>query len=209
MLRWLAQYSGQPIEGTVDLERDHVYRARWVVMNPLPLVTCASLPVGPLIQQILNVPGTGTAFPADLRVYTTLSGLPADWPANRKDVSGRAASECVVWAEMRAAADLPGFEINAMQQALAPFGGRMIDFWDETDDTVIRDNQTTTTPAQPPTTQPPPVTPPPPPTTVPPTPVPTTPVPTTTKPKKKPSEVIVPWALVIGGASLVYRILKG
>lgn len=202
------QWIGQQGITTVGLIRNNLYRARWVVVNPIPLVGCAALPTGPIIQSILNMPGTGTAFPADLRVFTTEGGLPSDWPADRRDVAGRAPSECVVWAQMRAASDML-LPIGAMNDALAPFGGRLIDFWDDTLGIPLIDNQVAT-PAQPPPpptpappgTSPPPAIPPPPP------PPQTQPPSATTKPKKTPAQVI-PWAIIlIGGASLIIRALK-
>lgn len=204
-IRWLSQAEIT----TVGLIRDHVYRARWVVTNPIPLVGCAALPVGPIFQQILSMPGTGTAFPADLRVFTTMGGLPTDWPADRRDVAGRQASECVVWAEMRAASDML-LPIGTMNDALAPFGGRLIDFWDETFDLTLIDNQATGTPAPPPPPQQPPPPeeepPPPPPSGTQPPPTTTPPPPVTAaKPKKKPAEIVIPWGI---GIAVVFGLIR-
>ena len=197
MLRgWLGQVT------SLGLQRNHVYRGRWLVQNPFQFAAlCSSLPTGPIIQQFLNLPGTGTAFPADLQVFTTEGGLPADWPANRREFAG-AGGQCVVWAQMRAVSDflLP---VGTIEQALAPVNGRLVDFWDETDDIVLVDTQVGT-PAPPPV--PPTV---PPPTTTPPSP-PSPPPPTTAPPKKKktPAQVVVPWGIAIGVASLLFRVLR-
>jgi hypothetical protein len=132
---------GQPVT-TVGLIGGHIYRARWLVTNPIPLLGCDALPLAPIIQNILNIPGTGPTFPADLLVLTIPS---ADWEADRRDVP-HAANECVVYAQMRAISDqlLP---IGSMQQALQPVGGRLIDFWDATFGITLIDNRTSDSPA--------------------------------------------------------------
>jgi hypothetical protein len=188
----------------IQLERNHIYRARYLVQNPFSFaVACSSIPVSPIINALLNMPGTGPVFPADLQVFTNESGLPADWPASKKTLAG---PECTVWAQMRATSDelLPN---STIEQALAPVNGRLVDFWDETADVDLIEEGTAVRPPVTPPTQTPPFVPPP--ATQPPVPSPATPPVVTTKPKKKASETVIPWAIVIAGASLVYRVLKG
>jgi hypothetical protein len=202
---------GQPVT-TVGIIGGHIYRARWLVTNPIPLLGCDALPLGSIIQNILNIPGTGPTFPADLLVLTIPS---ADWEADRRDVPGRAANECVVYAQMRAISDqlLP---IGSMQQALQPVGGRLIDFWDATFGITLIDNRTSDSPAPtPPPSIPPVISPPPgptPPEPPPPTGPPTTPTaprpPVTTKPKKTASEVVIPWGIGIALVSLAIKLLR-
>jgi hypothetical protein len=196
---------------TVGLIGGHIYRARWLVTNPIPLLGCDALPLAPIIQNILNIPGTGPTFPADLLVLTIPS---ADWEADRRDVP-HAANECVVYAQMRAISDqlLP---IGSMQQALQPVGGRLVDFWDATFGITLIDNRTSDSPAPtPPPSIPPVISPPPgptPPEPPPPTGSPTTPTtprpPVTTKPKKTTSEVVIPWGIGIALVSLAIKLIR-
>jgi hypothetical protein len=214
-IRWLGQIT------TVGLVGGHTYRARWLVVNPIPLLGCDALPVGPIIQNILNIPGTGPTFPADLQVLTS---PPANWEANRRDVPERAPNECVVYSQMRAISDQL-LEIGAMQQALQPVGGRLLDFWEVDSGITLIDNRTIdtapplppvsippTAPPIPPTAPPipptsPPTPPEPPPPTGPPT-TPTTPPIVTTKPKKTTSDIVIPWGIGIALVSLVIKLLR-
>lgn len=194
-IRWLSQVT------TIGLQRDHVYRARYLVTNPFSFATtCSSLPPGPIIQALLNMPGTGTAFPADLQVFTS---PPSGWPPARSGAVPSATGECTVWAQMRAASDflLP---VGTIEQALAPVSGRLIDFWDVTDDIVLVDNQVGT-PApvpSPPPPVPPPAPPAPPGTTPQPPP---TPMPPPPKAKKKASEIVIPWSI---GIAVVFGLIR-
>lgn len=206
-LRWLGQQYGTVT--TVGLQRNHVYRARWLVANPIPLLGCGALPLGQIFNLIQDVPGTGATFPADLRILGAGELDSVGWEADKRDVAGRAANECVVYTQMRAITDQL-LEIGAMEQALTPVGGRLVDFWDSTDGIVLIGYQSPSSPGG--TTTTPAIPPPPDPTVpIPPTPPPIVPPPQPPAPKKKktPAQVVVPWGLAIAGVSLLLRLIRG